>query len=90
MLSTQPQKVDYIFFQNRGVSSYPILEPIHFWQLFADKIHSTAKTKQIWLEIDSGKNMKKIRFLKIFMRLGWGMPNDVPNRKVHTLKLSKP
>jgi len=66
------------------------LEPIHFWPFFTDKTPSTAKPKQIWLQIDSEEKMKKIRFLKIFMRLGWGMHNDAPNRKVHTLKFLKP
>ena len=47
--------VKYILwsFQNRSVDLCPILKPIHFWPLFADKIPSTAKPKQIWLEIDS-------------------------------------
>ena len=67
----------------------PHLETDSFLAIFIDQIPSTAKPKKIWLEIDSDEKMKKIRFLKIFIKLGWGMPNDVPNHEVHTWKRLK-
>ena len=55
-------------FSNRSVKLCPILEPIHFWPFFIDKIPSTAKPKRIWLISDSSEKVKKNRFFQIFFR----------------------